>query len=922
MSALELVLRQPWMAPLGWTLVHFLWQGTAIAAAYAAARGIGGRFLSARGRYALACAALAAMAAAPPITFLAARVAATAHAGWQITPGPEWEHALPWLVLVWVLGVALFSARLIGGWRVVTRLRRVAVASPPAEWREALDGLMARMKVSAPVRLLASSLAPAPMVLGWLRPVILAPVGMLTGLPAEQVRALLAHELAHILRRDYLVNILQSVAEAALFYHPAVWWISEQIRVEREACCDDLAVEATGDPVVYASALADLDSRRRARLRLATAANGGSLVSRIRRLLGQTEPVSHALPGFGAAWAMSLLWLAGLGAVMAQGAHSPDATGASVARRAFVPPAAAAAPAILRIAPPPPVAMPLARALLFDPFFAMPLPQTVPADADKQLASVSGVVMTTAGTPISQAQVMLLPTAPPTPTAGAMQQVRALQALSGADGKFVLDKAPPGVYRLLVSHPVYVNPSAPTPSGYISGSTLTLAAGDRKDDVTVNMVESGMVSGRVVDEDDDPVVGAKIEVDRYTYSNGRRRLSTVASASSGDDGEFTVSRAPAGTYIVKTGGQPHLTVGERAPIPADKPGQTPYNPNETFYGGDYLSTSATPVNIAPGQNVPLGVIKMRNRPSPHVRGKVVGDFSLLAGARVVRLPTDAGGAMPWSYASDIQKDGSFDMANMYRTAPGDAVSIGVYRMQLGLLAWTTITVRPAGEEGVVLSVAAAPLSGTVHIEGAEATPTPPMAPMRIALAATGAVAVITKSAAVNSDGSFRIPLLAAGRYAVEMSGLPAGSYVKSVQLTGNGSADLGLDWRGASSGTLEVTISPKAAALDGTVHDDDDNPVAGTVTLVPVPPRPGHASLYPTATADAQGHFSFPSITPGQYKVYAFEEIEPTAHWDPELIKQFESRGESIDVGEGGHATVSLKRSTAAEMRDALRSVL
>jgi beta-lactamase regulating signal transducer with metallopeptidase domain len=854
------------------------------------------------------------MAAAPPITFLAARVAAAAHAGWQIAAGPAWEHALPWLALVWVLGVALFSARLIGGWRVATRMRRVAVAPAPAEWRQALDGLMARMKVSAPVRLLASSLAPAPMVLGWLRPVILAPVGMLTGLPAEQVRALLAHELAHILRRDYLVNILQSVVEAALFYHPAVWWISERIRVEREACCDDMAVEATGDPVVYASALADLDSRRRARLRLATAANGGSLVSRIRRLLGHAEPVSHALPGFAAGWAMSLLWLAGLGAVMAQGAHSP-----AVARRAFVPPAAAAAPSILRVAPPPAVAMPLAGALLFDPFFAMPLPQTAPADADKQLASVSGVVMSTSGTPVAQAQVILLPTAPPAPSAGSPQPIQNRSVTSDAAGKFVIDKIPPGAYRMLVSHPLYV--SAPAEPGSMIGTALTLTAGQRMADITVKLMEPGTVSGRVVDEDDDPVVGARIEVDRYAYSNGRRRLSTVAAASSGDDGEFKVGRVPAGTFIVKTGSQPHWTVGERAPIPADKPGQTPYNPNNTFYGGNNLSTSAAPVNIAPGQDVTLGVIKMRNQPSPHVRGKVVGDMSLLAGARVVRLPTDAGGALPWSYASDIQKDGSFDMANMYHTVPGDAVSIGVYNMKLGgVLAWTTITVRPEGEEGVTLSVAAAPLSGTVRIEGS--APDAPTPSMRITLAATGAVAVITQSAAVNPDGSFRIPLLAAGRYAVEMSGLPAGSYVKSVKLTGNGSPDLGLDWRGASSGALEVIVSPKAASLDGTVHDDDDNPVAGTVTLVPVPLRPGHASLYPTATADAQGHFSFPSITPGQYKVYAWEEIEPTAHRDPELTKQFESRGESIDVGEGGHATVSLKRSTAAEMRDALRGVV
>ena len=321
MSALESVLRQPVTLRLGWTLAHFLWQGTLIAAAYAAARGIGGRFLSARGRYAIACAALAAMMAAPPTTFMLASFVAAAPAGWALTAGPAWERALPWLVVIWVAGVTFFSVRLISGWRVALRLRRVAVAAVPPEWSEALNALMARMRVSAPVRLIASSLAATPMVVGWLKPVILVPVEMLTGLPAEQLRALLAHELAHIVRRDYLVNFLQSVAEAALFYHPAVWWVSERIRAEREACCDDMAVEVTGNALAYARALADLDSGRRERLEMANAANGGSLVSRIHRLAGRPESVSHTLPGAAAAWAMSLLWLAGVGAVLASGAH-------------------------------------------------------------------------------------------------------------------------------------------------------------------------------------------------------------------------------------------------------------------------------------------------------------------------------------------------------------------------------------------------------------------------------------------------------------------------------------------------------------------------------------------------------------------------------------------------------------------------
>src|ERR1700677_2488212 len=120
------------------------------------------------------------------------------------------------------------------------------------------------------------------------------PGGALAGLPVDQVEALLAHELAHIWRNDYLVNLLQSVAEAVLFYHPAVWWVSEQIRAERELCCDDLAVAACGgDVLTYARALAGVESFRPAHTDTVLAANGGSLVSRIRRLIGQTPSVSQ-----------------------------------------------------------------------------------------------------------------------------------------------------------------------------------------------------------------------------------------------------------------------------------------------------------------------------------------------------------------------------------------------------------------------------------------------------------------------------------------------------------------------------------------------------------------------------------------------------------------------------------------------------
>ncbi len=176
------------------------------------------------------------------------------------------------------------------------------------------------MRIARPVRLLVSSRVESPCIVGWLRPVVLAPLGALTGLAPEYVEALLAHELAHIQRHDYLVNVLQGIVESLLFYHPAVWWLSSQIRTEREHCCDDLAVAASGDVLTYARALAELESARPAHFKTALAANDGSLVRRIRRLV---DPGAQAPSGWGAAWVLSVLMLLAVGTAIMHGAPEP-----------------------------------------------------------------------------------------------------------------------------------------------------------------------------------------------------------------------------------------------------------------------------------------------------------------------------------------------------------------------------------------------------------------------------------------------------------------------------------------------------------------------------------------------------------------------------------------------------------------------
>ena len=282
---------------LAMTLAHFLWEGAALALLL-----LPFHRAAARIRYPAACTALFAMPLAFGVTFLrlwqepgnTVRNLVVPHLGaapdaasspFALTSGvsPIWH----WLTPLWMAGVAVFYLRSFTGWMAARRMQSTGVLPLNGEWQERFRGLRARAGVTRAVALMESCLTEVPVVIGYFRPVVLLPIGMATGLRTDQVEALLLHELAHIRRHDYLVNVLQSAVEGLLFYHPAVWWVSHVIRTEREHCCDDAVVAQRGDARGYAGALAALETLRAPEAALA--ATGGSLVRRVRRLLRQPE---------------------------------------------------------------------------------------------------------------------------------------------------------------------------------------------------------------------------------------------------------------------------------------------------------------------------------------------------------------------------------------------------------------------------------------------------------------------------------------------------------------------------------------------------------------------------------------------------------------------------------------------------------
>jgi beta-lactamase regulating signal transducer with metallopeptidase domain len=192
----------------------------------------------------------------------------------------------------WITGIALMSVRLFRQWIRVRRLRVVGIAEPSADWALMFNTLKSKIGIDSRISMLVSHTIDSPMVVGWVRPLVLVPAAAFTSLTPDQLQTVLAHELQHIARRDHLVNMLQAFIEVLLFFHPVTWWLSRQIRVERENCCDDGALLVTGSPRTFAEALLVLESLRSNKNhspQLLTA-TGGSLMHRVSRLFGTNQP--------------------------------------------------------------------------------------------------------------------------------------------------------------------------------------------------------------------------------------------------------------------------------------------------------------------------------------------------------------------------------------------------------------------------------------------------------------------------------------------------------------------------------------------------------------------------------------------------------------------------------------------------------
>lgn len=549
-----------------------------------------------------------------------------------------------------------------------------------------------------------------------------------------------------------------------------------------------------------------------------------------------------------------------------------------------------------------------------------------PAPPAENSASIQGQVTDLNGQPIRKAGVTLRSAngAPPQPS---------YTATTGTDGKYTFETIAPGKYTLEVTRAGYLRKLYRTTPHEVF-STITVAAGQHVNSINMALTRAVTISGKVVDEDGDPVANVGLRLLHRTYDS---RLTPVGgpAVSTDDSGNYRIPGLSPGSYYLSAGENPgfvfsilggRVVNGPLTSMPAAAPGAPASWYATTFYPGVTDQSLATPIQIPAGQNDLQGVdIRLRKMPAFRITGKIVGTAAChpIEQCQVLLAPADAPLDMRLGVrgaVAHVAKDGSIDFGDN-RFQPGEyfiKVTSGVPGRQL-VLASQRLAIVDRDIDVVLNLQSLVELRGKVLIEGAPQTDfsklpgtPPPSVTMQIFLYPSGSPRQSDLRSKITNDGSFTISDIAPGTYEVRVCCIAGDAWVKSIQLGSEVARDNTIEIpAGANPGQLQITLSRSAARIAGIVETDQGGPAGGgVVTLFGYPPGPGKSTI--TTGIDSNGRFNLARLAPGTYRLYAWDDIETAQQYDPGILKAWERYSVLITVRENASEEVRLRQIPAA----------
>jgi hypothetical protein len=476
---------------------------------------------------------------------------------------------------------------------------------------------------------------------------------------------------------------------------------------------------------------------------------------------------------------------------------------------------------------------------------------------------------------------------------------------SDNDGHFLFENLEPGEYYLMAERAGFVRQAYGSRPSSFAGTPLTLLPGQHIKDLEFKLTPQGVITGRVLDGEGEPVTRVLVTASREGKYGSRSRMSSVGGSPTNDIGEFRIANLTPGRYFVRAAYR--SSYGEPAVQQQGDEPEESYVP--TFYPGTTDLASAVPIELGAGQQVSGIEITLRKGRVYRIEGRISGTLpeesrrnlrlTLMPRKRDYSTMIFAGGG-----GSTVKPDGSFEIRNVQ---PGSYHVIAMrldesYMKPQGRVA---VDVIAGNVEGVVLSLGGSvDISGTVRVEGDEKVE---VQRGRITLRPAEGIAFNSPGAMVKPDGSFKLESVMADKYYFSFYGFPDTTYVRSVRMGNQEVLEKGLDLsQGQSPAAVEVILSTKPGSVGGSVKDDKDPAPGGWVALIPDPVRPEQMHLYRFASADQNGRFNLNGVAPGEYKIYAFEEAQPEILRDLELLKTFEQKGTKVTVRENTRENVEL----------------
>jgi len=860
-------------------LLHSLWQD-AIVGLLLWGTLIAMRRASANARYIVCCAALGLMAALPVITTLVlsergysaqplmpatltVEPTVVSTAPDALTPresGPaDWLAPLaPWALPVWLFGVLACSLRLVlaGAHAVVLKQRSDPEDGPIAATVARLAaGIGLRRLVSVRISMRTDS----PATLGLLRPVILLPPAVALGVTPQQFEALLAHELAHIRRHDYLINLLQMLVETLFFYHPAVWWASRRIRVERELCCDDIAVEACGDAVGYAQALTKVARMQISRPGLALGATGGPFLQRIQRLLGVTTTSRPAYPLWVTVASLMMIF-----AVMFTGSYAQSTTPGTLA----------------------------------------------PAETEPDSTLRGRIIDARSGQPIAgarvRAQYITGVENPPKCPIGTCEDVvdrvagrlSVYHATAGIDGRFSMPNMKAGDYLVAAAASGYVQRYFGETSNDTPETSVHVAAGQSTASIDLRLEPAGSVSGRILSDAREGLPGVEVELLRRAYLPGGARPVAIAFAQTEKGGTYRFRDVTPGEYYV------------RAYSPATLPptrNDVPRSYVATLFSEATDIAFAQSILLAGGQELAGIDFALMTAKTSVVSGRLVDpNGASLATAVVHLIPYPSG-------VDDVRRapatpDGRFRFDNVvasnYMLTVSDVVDSR---------SWNTAVrdlLLPGDVTDLVLFAGpSVSLGGRVTHDSGGPLPFDPSELRITTEQRTNSTGLHSAgSTRVTTDGTFSMRS-GAGFMSVRIVGLPPGWFIKSVQLNGTDVTDAEFDLAPGGRQHFDITLTDRVSRLGGTVTDRWARPLSNALVVVFPEDRARwtNTSSIRTTFSHQQGRYETDSLPISKYRVVAVTSLPRNAWMDPEVLARLLPDSSPVSLDELGQGTLHLK---------------